>query len=79
MLLNIFIVAECEIMTCILAIPIKTRLTQVVEKTFIHRVICIFDPQKLVIEDKALAFIGEVFRFILKAIKCQLKIISHSI
>ena len=48
------LVATCEISNFVLAIPIKTSALQVVAETNIHRVICIFVTQKLLMVEKIL-------------------------
>ena len=59
----------------VLATSIKTRAAQVIEEALIHRGICIFSLSKSLIVAKDLAF-TEVTQLILRATKCELKIIS---
>ena len=69
------LLATCEITNPIIAIPVKTRATQVVAEVLPHRVICIFGLPKLLRFDKHSIFTEKVNTFILRTINFILKII----
>ena len=69
------LVATCDITNILVVILIKTEAVQVVAGARIHR-IHTFWSTKVISGRQRFSFTGKVSQFILRAINCQLKIIS---
>ena len=70
------LVVTCEHTNFTMAIPLTDRKAQPIAEALIHRVISIFGPPKLLIVDQDAALTGVIIKLILKALLCDMKLIS---
>ena len=73
---HLLLVITCDQTNFTIAVPLRDRHTQTVDKALIYRVIYLFGPPRQIVCDEATEFTSDIVQEILTMFNCRLKVIS---